>query len=42
MKFNAVNNKERHRLLSVSGQRSVSSAVSFACISSMCVVQVLS
>ena len=39
MKFNAVNNKEGGYLLSVSGQCGGSSAVSLACIISMCFVQ---
>ena len=39
MKFNAVNNKEGGCMLSVSGQCGGSSAVSLACIISMCFVQ---
>ena len=39
MKLNAVNNKEGGYLLSVSGQCGGSSAVSLACIISMCLVQ---
>ena len=39
MKFNAVINKEGGCVLSVSGQCGGSSAVSFACIISMCFVQ---
>ena len=39
MKFNAVNNKEGGCVLSVSGQCGGSSAVSLACIISMCFVQ---
>ena len=39
MKFNVVNNKEGGCVLSVSGQCGGSSAVSLACIISMCLVQ---
>ena len=39
MKFNTVNYKEHHHLLSVSSQCGGSNIVSLACISSMCFVQ---